>query len=1043
MALRDVMLSVGLDMSTLKTDLAALPPIIAKQSKAINKAIKSFTPTDVKREQELIKLRQKVDDSYKKGQMTQEEYMKTNRLLGKSEADVLNNIESVATQKTEKVFKQREKLQTQLKKDVISQEEYSKALLKTGASQEQVAASIANINKKTEKLGKTHKKGLRSMLLWGLGWTAIYATLRGVINVITGNIKTISELEDTMSRVETVTRALGNSQEKVMKALKQEVIDYARSSEASFTDVAKSIYYLGSAGLSVEQQIGGLEHVMNLTIGTAGKLEEVAKLVAGSFNVFGKNLEGAVTESAKFKRIADVLAFVYSSQQVELSEMAAAFNVVGSAAGLLDIKFEELVGTIGFLNSGMLKGSRSGTSLMNALVKVSKNADMLTESFGITFDPNKPLNFQQVMVDINKVLGEGQISVKEMRMLMDVFGLRGARAVAAILNRFNEWDSSINKTAKDFEDFSENMKDTMEDDLPSALRVLGNTIQANLIDLLDPAIQKIHEIVKGWNETEQELQKVTTTLKDVEAIQKTLSKGPPIFLEPKKQKEDLRKSFLIPETSFLGDDQGFGGLIPKLTREMELYNTLNELGLKTYIDIVAKKREEIEETKKTISLTRQWNEGVSAILKTEQNLPAAFMETLSLLEKITGESINIESNLGKVIYELVKGTRKATDEASKLSLEEERALKIVEAEGQLALDKVNNLKESDIILRDINFWRERIVMKLADAKEQDIVRAKLSNMMNMSAKEIFELTQMHGVTIKHIIDLEKKRNDLAVALKKEMIDVVNIIETNLALGLKDIILSTGTWGDMIKNIGDQILGLSLEKIVRELVIEPVFDVATTKFQDSVIDFNKGVDKFADETKAFAGTTDEASRAALGDLPGVESKETKSMIDKSIKAMKQTALGKKLKDIGGKAKDVFESLGGAKTLGAASAAYSLAKSKPTALQGVMGGAAAGSMFGAPGAIIGGIAGGIMGLLNRGKETTHEYRQETTKITSKIENSNRELRIVNRNLVALRHSQDAYLRITSFYFRERPGTQVGYQTAPEGSFALSAARAPQPL
>ncbi|MFH1328509.1 MAG: phage tail tape measure protein, partial [Candidatus Bathyarchaeota archaeon] len=228
-------------------------------------------------------------------------------------------------------------------------------------SLKQSTAQLSKVTKGINEVGKSHQKGFASLIKWGLGWSTVYGLIRLVKSAIFDVIKSYMQLDDTMARVSTVTRTTGIEHETIMNNMRRAVLMYTATSRAELTDVAKTMYYLGSAGLTVEQQMGGFKHIMDLTIGTVGKADEAAKLVAGAFNVFGRSIENVSTDAERFKKIADILAYTYRNQQVELSDVASAFTLVGSAAGLLDIDFSVLVGTIGFLNTGMLKGTRAGT----------------------------------------------------------------------------------------------------------------------------------------------------------------------------------------------------------------------------------------------------------------------------------------------------------------------------------------------------------------------------------------------------------------------------------------------------------------------------------------------------------------------------------------------------------------------------------------------------------------------------------------------------------------------------------------------------------
>ena len=334
--------------------LAGLSVLQAKQNSGITLTQKE-NELYVKSSQEMARVSQRIKDTAtartegeraaKKQAETTTKYRETLSRVNKEEKDIGKT--------TLPMVSSRYRTLSAMKAKGIKLTEKETAQLKKSSAQ------MGKISKDISEVGKSQRKGFASLIKWGLGWSTVYGIIRLVKSAIFDVIKTYMQLNDTMARVATVTRTVGEEHEAVMSRMRHAVLDYAATSRAEITDVAKTMYFLGSAGLTVNQQMVGFKHIMDLTIGTVGKTDEAAKLVAGAFNVFGRSIRNVSTDAERFKKIADILAFTYRNQQVELSDVASAFTLVGAAAGLLEIDFSVLVGTIGFLNTGMLKGCYS------------------------------------------------------------------------------------------------------------------------------------------------------------------------------------------------------------------------------------------------------------------------------------------------------------------------------------------------------------------------------------------------------------------------------------------------------------------------------------------------------------------------------------------------------------------------------------------------------------------------------------------------------------------------------------------------------------
>ena len=311
-------------------------------------------------------------------------------------------------------------------------------------------------------------------------WVAMRAAVFALPRAISAATKEWVGFQAEMSRVATVTRATAEG----FQVLENAIVESASKSKVSFKDTASVVYALGSAGLTATQQLEGFNHVINLSVGTGGNLEQTAKLVAGAVNVFGKSLKDATTSGEKFKKVADTIAYTYSTQQVELAELSTAMGYVASVGTLVDISFDDLVATIGVLNTGMLKGSKSGTSLVNAFIQLARKSDRLGE-LGIAVDTSKPLNFIEVMDKLAARVNDGKLSLEELSTIMSTFGIRGGRAVGLLINNYQKFKDVLAATGKESKDFAEIMKRMAEDNIPAQARKIRDSFTGIWMGVLD------------------------------------------------------------------------------------------------------------------------------------------------------------------------------------------------------------------------------------------------------------------------------------------------------------------------------------------------------------------------------------------------------------------------------------------------------------------------------------------------------------------------------------------------------------------------------
>lgn len=152
------------------------------------------------------------------------------------------------------------------------------------------------------------------------------------------------------------------------------------------------------------------------------------------------------------------------------------------------------------------------------------------------------------------------------------------------------------------------------------------------------------------------------------------------------------------------------------------------------------------------------------------------------------------------------------------------------------------------------------------------------------------------------------------------------------------------------------------------------------------------------------------------------------------ALRKAGLGANLSGGGGATGALAGAAGPAAAV--AASAFALSQLPRTGPGGRAGGAAQGALAAAPaalaalaipviGPIVAGailIGGAIFGARRRRDTVEVQESKDTIKITSRLDITNKELRVVNRNLVALKQSFEGFVLPESFFFSARRGTTI---------------------
>jgi len=507
----DVLLSIGINLNDLKTAQQKISAELGTWKTSANIGLidqKQLSDTE-KMTREVTKEFSKLGTAIGKGDLSK--YLKIDPSVAKKATDSFQKVGAAAGNNDEQFKKLAQTTAFYSEKNKIMGTNLSSVnselngYLKTesqGITLDKISAArkqeLIGMHQKLakEQEGLFHGLNVQRLLLWAVGWTAIYSAMRMVTQGIANLFKGWIDFESSMARVQTVTRQVGMDQKAVMGAMKIAVLDYSRNSTVAATDVAKVLYHLGSAGLDASEQMQGFEHVLALTVGTLGDVDQISRLVASSYILFGNSIEHANTISEKFKYITDVLADTYMKHQVELSEIASAFTYVGGAAALVDIRFEHLVGTIGFLNDGMLKGSKAGTALMQSFVALGSKSEKLREYFGVVWDTSGPIDYLNIMQKLHTSIGDSASTTMVFSQIMEIFGTRGARAIVAIMSRWEDFQDAIKMLPTDVEGAAKKAQEIIEDTIGGGFQKIANQIQSIVTTILDAIEPQIKDLIK-------------------------------------------------------------------------------------------------------------------------------------------------------------------------------------------------------------------------------------------------------------------------------------------------------------------------------------------------------------------------------------------------------------------------------------------------------------------------------------------------------------------------------------------------------------------
>jgi hypothetical protein len=265
---------------------------------------------------------------------------------------------------------------------------------------------------------------------------------------------TARETDTAFRKVSSIIISSTGQTEESFNVLNISMIKFANSMGVSIDKVSDTMFFLASAGRESAEVLAEFEAVQKLSIATSKDMEatlddnkKLVEVFAGLMNIYGENIGKANVQSERANYLAGLLFEAFKTQQILISELAAGLSYGTNQAVAMNVSIEELIASIAILNTGMIKGSKAGTSYANALRDTARNSAKLKKLFDIDIG-NLSEGFSLVETVVKRVNQEmeGQgITLDLLVRLMQIYNIRGARAIISLAVQYERLEELLER----------------------------------------------------------------------------------------------------------------------------------------------------------------------------------------------------------------------------------------------------------------------------------------------------------------------------------------------------------------------------------------------------------------------------------------------------------------------------------------------------------------------------------------------------------------------------------------------------------------------
>jgi len=372
--------------------------------------------------------------------------------------------------------------------------------------------------KKTDMFMKRNAQTMRTM---GVRVALIGAAITASLGKA---VKEYGDFDRAMRQAAAVSNATEGQFIKMSDMAEKASIKFNISAVSS----ARAFYYLGSAGLSVSEQMEAFNDVV--AFAKAGVMD-----VAFAAETLVDVMKGTHTSFKDTVIVTDILTKAFISSNMNLSQLGESMSLVASIAEEANTPLNEVAAAFGFMANAGIKGSRAGTALRRAFVNLMDPSSEVRKELRRwnieVFDANDNMRvFTDIMIDLVSAL-ETASGKERKHAIATIFGVR---AITGMLNIINQGPEAIRNFAKEMDDSAGTTTDVVGKQMKAFAEETGQAIQEvkalgrEIGRLLAPAVlslaRGLGQVTKSMREWSKEHKMLSTTLvSTIAAIGATLS----------------------------------------------------------------------------------------------------------------------------------------------------------------------------------------------------------------------------------------------------------------------------------------------------------------------------------------------------------------------------------------------------------------------------------------------------------------------------------------------------------------------------------------
>lgn len=251
-----------------------------------------------------------------------------------------------------------------------------------------------------------------------------------------------------------LTNAVAHGTQDQLNAMTGAARNFALSSKASINDVAQSLYFLASAGFTVQQSMSAMTAVIMLGQATMTDYNTAASLLSTSISAYGLAASDAT-------RISNLFVASAHDSQATVSKLTFAMRMVAPVASTMGLSIEKTVAALDQLFNAGMSGEQAGTALRNVIMRITDpmgQGKLIFQNLGVDVIDQATGNYRD-LYDILKDLSKLNLGTDALSM---IGGRQSVAGLTTLLNSMKDLKTSTGETTTALDEHLKKIQGTNE-----------------------------------------------------------------------------------------------------------------------------------------------------------------------------------------------------------------------------------------------------------------------------------------------------------------------------------------------------------------------------------------------------------------------------------------------------------------------------------------------------------------------------------------------------------------------------------------------------